>query len=275
MKLAFTTLGCPQWDLDTICRKAREYGYDGVDFRGLQDQIDVTVSPVFTTELPGTKRKFADAGIAVSGISSSIQVCDESRFEENLREARRTIPIARALNVAAIRIFGGGDVKAHSRENLAAVGARTMLALLDLDGARELKWVFETHDNWIASADCKLLLDRIPDPAFGALWDIGHTARVGNEAPEMTMQALGGRILYLHVKDAIYDRAHPEAMQDGWRYVAPGTGQLPLAEAIRLLRSKGYQGWLIFENEKRWHPELPEPEEILPQFITWIRGILK
>ena len=37
MKISFTTLGCPDWDLDTICRRGREYGYEGVDFRGLQE----------------------------------------------------------------------------------------------------------------------------------------------------------------------------------------------------------------------------------------------
>jgi sugar phosphate isomerase/epimerase len=275
MKIAFTTLGCPTWDLDTICRKAREYGFDGVDFRGLQGQIDVTLSPEYTEGLAATKQKLADAGILVSGISSSITVCDASRIGENIAEARRTIPVARELGVAAIRIFGGGDVAAHPKEELAAVGQRTMTAVLGLEGARDLRWAFETHDHWIASADCKLLLDRIPDPAFGALWDLGHTARVGGEAPEVTMRALEGRIVYLHVKDAVYDPSHPQAMEDGWRYVAPGTGQLPLAKGIRLLQAQGYNGWLIFEHEKRWHPELPEPEEVLPRFVTWIRGVLQ
>jgi sugar phosphate isomerase/epimerase len=275
MKIAFTTLGCPTWDLDTICRKAREYGFDGVDFRGLQGQIDVTLSPEFTRDLALTKRKLADARIVVSGISSSIKLCEASRLRENIEEARRTIPMARELGVAAIRVFGGGDVEVHSKEELAAIGERTMAAVLELHGARTLRWAFETHDHWISSADCKVLLDRIPDPAFGALWDLGHTARVGGEAPKETMRALGDRIFYLHVKDAVYDPDHPQAMEDGWRYVAPGTGQLPLAEGIGLLRKQGYDGWLIFEHEKRWHPELPEPEETLPQFVTWIRAILE
>ena len=34
MKISFMTLGCPGWDLDTICARGREYGFDGVDFRG-------------------------------------------------------------------------------------------------------------------------------------------------------------------------------------------------------------------------------------------------
>ena len=84
MKIAFTTLGCPMWDLDTICRKARAYGFDGVDFRGLQGQIDVTVSPEFTRDLAATKKKLAEAGIVVSGISSSIKLCEPARLQDNI-----------------------------------------------------------------------------------------------------------------------------------------------------------------------------------------------
>ncbi len=275
MKLGFISLACPAWDLATICQRAREYGFDGVDFRGLQDSVDVTLRPEFTTELSTTRRLLDEAGIAVSGISSSLQICDADRLSTNLEEARRTIPIAHELNVTAIRVFGAGDLRAHSREELAEVGRRTMAAILELPGARDLRWVFETHDNWISSADCRLLLERIPEAAFGALWDIGHTSRVGGESPSETLSRLGDRILYVHVKDAIYERNHPQAMEDGWRYVAPGKGQLPLSQALSLLRQRGYDGWIIFEHEKRWHPELEEPTEVLPQFVRWIRSVLQ
>ena len=36
--------------------------------------------------------------------------------------------------------------------------------------------LFETHDLWVKAADCQLLLDDIRNPAFGALWDMGHTS---------------------------------------------------------------------------------------------------
>jgi len=52
MKLAFTTLGCCGWDLPTTVRRAREYGYDGVDFRGYGQTIPVYTLPEFTTRWP-------------------------------------------------------------------------------------------------------------------------------------------------------------------------------------------------------------------------------
>ena len=239
MKIGFTTLGTPGWDLDTICERAKEYGFDGVDFRGIGEQIDITLLPEFTTGLAGTVAKLRAAGIGV------------------------------------VRVFGGGDPGAHAMEALADTGQKTMEAVLALEDARDLHWVLETHDHWISSSDCKMLLDRVPDPAFGILWDIGHTSRVGAEAPEASLDVFGDRVCHLHVKDAIHDPSHPNAMADGWRYVEPGTGQLPLAQALRVLQERGFDRWVIFEHEKRWHDELPEPEEIFPKFMAWIKGILQ
>jgi sugar phosphate isomerase/epimerase len=274
MKISFTTLGCPGWDLDTICTKGSEYGFDGLDLRGYLDTLDITLLPEFTTGVGETRRKLNGAGLEVSGISSSIRVCAPERHDDNIREAKRTISVAQALGCKNIRVFGGGNPDEIGYDKAADIGRECMAAILALDGARELCWLFETHDHWIKSRDCNLLLERVSDPAFGVLWDMGHTPRVGDETPQETVGAIGQRIGYTHVKDAVYDPEHELAMQDGWRYVVPGTGQLPLAEAIALLEENGYDGWIVFEHEKRWHPELMEPEEILPQFARWARSLI-
>lgn len=274
MKLSFMTLGCPQWDLATICRRGREYGFDGVDFRGLQDHLDVTVAPEFTSGLADTKAMLADHGLAVSGMSSSLRVCDAGNREKNLEEAKRTIPVARELGCGIIRVFGGGDVESQSKEAAADIGRDCMEEILQLDGADGIQWVFETHDHWIRSKDVALLLERIPNRNFGVLWDMGHTARVGGEKPSETVETVKGRVYYTHVKDAVFAPEHSESMKDGWRYVDPGTGQLPLADAIGELKRIGYDGWVNFEHEKRWHPELPEPEEIFPAFVRWARPLV-
>ena len=273
MKMAFTTLGCPAWDLDTVIARGSEYGYDAVDFRGIQEEIDVTKLPEFNSAIAETKRKFADANLVICGISSSLKVCDETVAEANLEEAKRTIPIAAELGVPNIRVFGMGNAKEKSKEELADIGQGMMEQVLALDGADQFKWVFETHDNWIKSQDCKLLLDRVKVPIFGALWDMGHTTRVGEEDPADTLAALGDRVFYTHVKDAVHDPNQENAMDDGWKYVPPGEGQLPLEKALNLLKDRGYDGYVMFEHEKRWHPTLPEPEDIMPMFVSWFKGL--
>ncbi len=271
MKISFMTLGCPGWNLAAICRRGREYGFDGVDFRGYLDSLDITSRPEFTTAAATTRRHLGEAGLAVSAISSSIQVCVSAKQEMNLDEARRTIAVAHELGCSNVRIFGGGDLAAADREQLVRTGLDCVERILTLDGARELHWLFETHDLWVKASDCRLLLDGIVDPAFGAVWDMGHTYRVGGEQPQATFDALRGRVGYTHLKDAIYAPGHALAMEDGWHYVLPGTGQLPLAESIRILADSGYTGWLVFEHEKRWHPELAEPEVAFPAFVEWAK----
>ena len=274
MKISFMTLGCPNWNLDTICSKGKEYGFDGVDFRGYLDEIDITRLPEFTTYVERTKRQLTDAGLEVSAISSSINVCFPGRLDQNIEEAKRTIPVARSLGAKVVRVFGGGDLDQYTRIELAKMGCDCILKILDLEGAREIEWLFETHDLWIRGQDCRLLLDSIPDPAFGALWDMGHTYRVGGELPAKSYSEMKDRVGYTHIKDAVYDPKHPLAMGDGWYYVLPGKGQLPLSDSIKLLKENGYDGWLQFEHEKRWHPELVEPEIAFPAFAEWAQPFL-
>ena len=274
MRISFSTLGSPGWDLDTISARGSEYGFDGVDFRGIQDTMDITLLPAFTTGLADTRTQLRDAGLQVSCISSGIRVCEADKLGDTLAEARRTIPIAKELGCERVRVFGNGDLDTHSRAELADIGRDCVRQILELDGARSLSWIFETHDLWTRGADCRLLLDRIPDPEFGVLWDMGHTTRVGGESPGQTYELVDGRVSYIHVKDAIHDASHDRAMSDGWRYVPPGTGQLPLAEALALLCDRGYDGWIMFEHEKRWHPELEEPEDIFPEFVSWVRPLI-
>ena len=273
MKIAFTTLGCPKWDLPTICARAKEYGYDGIDFRGLQETLDVTTLPAFNARRSETKRLIADAGLEVSGLSSSISICNAQKRDEIIEEAKRSIDVALSLDCPNIRVFGGGDLKKDSREEAAKVGRECLREILMLDGARFLTWCVETHDNWIASKNLSYLLEGEDDPAVGILWDINHTPRFEKEPPEETYAIIGKRVRYTHVKDAIYDPKHPQAMSDGWRYVTPGEGDVPLEKAIKLLKAGGYDGYLTFEHEKRWIPDLDEPEMIFPKYVAWVRRV--
>ena len=83
--------------------------------------------------------------------------------------------MALALGAKNVRVFGGGPLDKMPRQELAAIGRNMMEEVLALPDAAKLSWNFETHDNWTSSTDCRLLLDAVTNPAFGALWDMGHT----------------------------------------------------------------------------------------------------
>lgn len=273
MQLSLSTLGCPDWDLDRICAVGSEAGYDGVDLRGYRDELDVTRHPLFTDRAAETRDRLADAGLTVSCLSSGIWLCEGDDREAQLAEARRLVEVGEAFDVDRIRVFGGGDPDAHSKAELAATAGETMRRILDVDGADRFQWVLETHDNWTASEDVECLLEEFPDGSVDVLWDAAHTVRLADESPRETLDALGDRIAYVHLKDARFEPEHDDATDDGYVYTLPGDGELPLADVVRALRERGYDGWIVFEHEKRWHPSITDPAAAFPAFVEWFESV--
>ena len=46
-----------------------------------------------------------------------------------------------------------------------------------------------------------------------------------------------------------------------------GEGEVPVRDMLERLAAGGYPHWISVEWEKRWHPEIEEPEVALPQHL--------
>jgi sugar phosphate isomerase/epimerase len=270
MKLSTTTLGCPTWDLDEAIERIASYGYHGIDFRGLGDTLDVTTVPEFTSGIDKTRALLERRGLEVSGFSSSAICYAESteRIEGSKAELERCCKAAKALGTKHVRVFGGVFPKEMAVEDAVARAAPYGRALADIAAEHGCTLVFETHDNWIDSAAAAMLLQAVDHPAFQALWDMNHPWRMRGETAEQTMARIGRWIQYTHIKDSV------ATSENAFRYVPIGEGDVPVREAIRLLAQSGYDGWLVFEHEKRWARDLPEPETAFPQYVQAITGML-
>ena len=58
----------------------------------------------------------------------------------------------------------------------------------------------------------------------------------------------------------------------GVGYCFLGQGSVPIIEVLQLLANGGYDRWIAFEWEKRWHPEIEEPDVYLPDFVRALRA---
>ncbi|PYV63779.1 MAG: sugar phosphate isomerase/epimerase, partial [Acidobacteria bacterium] len=56
-----------------------------------------------------------------------------------------------------------------------------------------------------------------------------------------------------------------------WEPALAGSGTFPLREILAKLKAIGYKRFVSFEWEKKWRPELAEPEVAIPQFAQWFR----
>jgi sugar phosphate isomerase/epimerase len=269
MKLAFSTLGCPKWSLDDILRNAVAYGYEGVELRGLQDEMFLPKHPALTPEnREATRRRFHDAGLAIVALGSSARLgVPESEWRKQEDETKAYAELAASLQCPVVRVFGGNIPQGMSRETYFALVAERLQKLAEFARPMKVTMALETHDALVKATDVATILAKVTADNAGCVWDVHHSVRAG-ETPEQSVNALGKRIVATHLKDSV-------RMDGRIRYVPTGQGDIPLRDAIKALRRVGYQGFLTFEWEKRWHPDIEEPEVVLPQFVTVVRGWLK
>ena len=70
MKVSFSTLGCPDFEWADIYSMAKDLGFDGVEIRGLGDDISALNAPPFTAErLPQTVQKLNQLHLGISCLS--------------------------------------------------------------------------------------------------------------------------------------------------------------------------------------------------------------
>jgi hypothetical protein len=62
---------------------------------------------------------------------------------------------------------------------------------------------------------------------------------------------------------------------DGWQLVLLGEGDIPVLDGLRHLQESGYDGCISVEWEKKWHPEIAEPEVAFPQYMRILRTYLE
>lgn len=268
MKISCTTLACPDWPLETVLERFAEYGYDGVDFRGLGDEMEVFRLPAFSTGAAETARRIAAAGLEVSAFSSGARMfsADASEREKHLAEVREYAKLCRAFSAPMIRVFGG-PLGETPQDKAIEVAVATLGEMARAVG-EEVALAVETHDDWTRSAALAEVMSRTDAANVGVLWDLHHPFRVGRESPRQTYDNIGRFTIATHVKDS-------RPTGDGeHEYCLGGEGDVPLAEMVALLQQGGYDGYLTLEWEKKWHPELASPEVALPAYAGFMRKLI-
>ena len=81
-------------------------------------------------------------------------------------------------------------------------------------------------------------------------------------------------VRHTHLKDSVPPTTPNPGPQDR-RYVLVGTGEVPVRKQFETLARHGYRGYYSFEWEKRWHPEIEEPEVAFPDFARAAREYLR
>ena len=250
-RLIFSTLGCPELTFDEILQLAKENGISALEIRGILDGISIdTLAPFFPDNREETKRKLAEAGIAIHILGCSAMFHNDRA--EQLAECRYALETATEFGIPYIRIFGDRNPDEETFRYVT-------------DGIRELceiakdypvKVLMESHGEYRTADLLTRVFDTVNMPNFGMVWDIGHTHRAGEDDETFARRMLP-YIHHVHIRDE-----YPDGVP-----CRPGNGVIDIVGVSSMLTRIGYTGLFSLEWEKRWMPDLAPLSEILPLYI--------
>ena len=263
MKLAFSTLGCPDFDWSDIYSMAKDFGFDGIEMRGLGDNIfSVNAKPFREDNLPKTVAQLQKMRLEIACLSSGCSLKYADKAEETYKELLTYIDLASKLGTPYIRILADRNAAPEGEVDDQVILA-ALRRLIPYAEEKNVTLLVETNGVYTDTARLRDLLDQIDSDNIGALWDIHHPYRFAGEAPGQTVQNLGAYIKYTHIKDSV--------IVDGKVcYKMMGEGDLPIDDIMLALRSINYEGYISLEWLKQYAPDLSDPGIVFPHFANFM-----
>ena len=265
MKLAFSTLGCPDWSWEEILATAKDMGYDAVEIRGIAKEIYAPAIPVFAPDrIDEVRQKLNRMGLSLCCLTSACYLFDKDNIDQTLAEGRAYIKLAAALDIPYVRVLGDRNPEPGDSVDDDFVAA-ALKQLCEFAKDTDVTVLIETNGVFAESKRMLELVKAVDDPKLGILWDVHHPYRYFAEKPEYTYGLLKNHIRYLHVKDSVMTE------EGKLKYRMMGYGDLPVKETLGLLKADGFTGFVTLEWVKRWYNELEEPGVVFMQYISYMR----
>src|SRR5918994_3174511 len=164
--------------------------------------------------------------------------------EEQWDTLERSFEVARLFEAPLVRSFSfwrvpdPQDVRDEVASVIAEAAKRTGAAGLTLGIENE-------HTcNLATGAETRWVLDRVPSPALGVIWDPGNEAVMDFEPFPGGYEQVRDRVVHVHLKDA----------DENGNWTKMGTGIIDYTGQFRALAEDGYAGLLSLET----HYEIPD-----------------
>lgn len=259
MRLALSTLGCPELTLAEAADLAHRHGYAGLELRS---------APGATVEAGASlhqraqwKNELHRAEVEALSIASYVTVCDTQVEDETVLEtAVDHARLAADLGAHWLRVFPGGPRGGPPDPTVDAIGGRRLAAIVAATAHLGVGLALETHDSHPRGQDVLRIIDATDGAEVGVIWDVLHTW-LADESPQETSSALGSRLAYTQVKDV--------ASAEDLAPLALGAGVLPLRASLAAVPDL-MSSWVSWEYEKVWHPEAPALADLAGPARRWL-----
>jgi sugar phosphate isomerase/epimerase len=262
LKLCYNTIAFPSWNFKQIIEKAKVYGYGAVELRCYLDQKDLFNHRDFSaTNIPTLRSIANDNGVKVLMLNSSTQLHhrEPKVRKQQLDDAKWYIDLAEKLETPFIRVFPDKLLGEHPLEPI-LTGLQTLNDYAKDSGVEVL---LDAHGDLV---DSRQLLSVLKTTGNRLIWDQFNMYKKTREATNTMVKTLQSKIAVAQYKDGLIEA-------DGtFHYTLPGKGQFPIKPVLKALKRINFNGYLSFEWEKRWHPELANPDIALPAFVNYVKS---
>jgi len=266
MKLSFTTAGCPGWSWNEIFATIKDMGFDGVEIRGVGDEMYAPCVDVFGFDrLEKTKEQLEKANLTIPVLDSTCALAIEGVKDAAMIEAKAYIDLAAKLGTPFVRVMP--TEKAHPTNGDLALCKQQYEAICAYGKEKGVMPIMETNGVLANSAEMRAFMDGIENDNKGVLWDVHHPYRFFDEDPSVTVANLGTLIKHTHVKDSL-------KINGEIKYKMMGYGDVPVMQAMDELKKIGYDGFVSLEWLKRWNPDLQEPGIVFAHYKSYMDFIL-
>ena len=172
--------------------------------------------------------------------------------------------LAAELGAPGMRVFGDTIQPGADRASTRSWIADSIRTLAENTGPKGIEVWLETHGDFATASETAEILAEAGRAQTGAIWDPANCFLESGERPQEGAGRLGASIRHIHIKDL-------RQSHDGWKPVLTGDGDFPLPEVRTALQQLGYDRFVSFEWEKKWHPDIADATVALPHFARWFR----
>ncbi|MCL1820767.1 MAG: sugar phosphate isomerase/epimerase [Oscillospiraceae bacterium] len=265
MKFSFSTLGCPNWMWHEITSAALDLGYDGIELRGLGEDLYVPQVKIFLPEnIAATAAALKKQGLNISCVAA------DSLFHDASCDVESTFPayidMAAALNSKYIRVLCDAWIEPGKNVDL-GLAERRLKALAPRAAEKGVSLLVETNGVLSDTKVLKGFIESAAEENVLVLWDINHPVHNFSESVETTWENVGKYVRHIHMKDSKTDNGK-------LTYKMLGYGDLPIKDVLEVLNENGFDGYLSLEWTKRWNDELEDAGIVFAHYIYQVKKML-
>jgi len=249
MKIAFSTVACPDWTFPQLAAKAESWGFVAAELRSFgYGSRDITCEPALTA--PAKLRGMLErVGLSICSLATSIRYDDPITppivglfldHEQMIRETKGAVDLAVQLECPFVRVFGFEIIGNEARKSALARIAGRLAKCVDYCRNSGVRIMIENGGSFPTAVDLAEIIDKVGHPLLCAAYSLPVAAAAGENIGN-GVNVLGENLVCIKVKD----------LKNG-KPCAFGEGHLNARATLESATNAGFDGYLVYEFDRAW-----------------------